>query len=52
MNVAESNLSGESFYHFRYMMYTTRKTILVDLPPTSAVIQGYLLQAYYFQAYP
>ena len=48
MNVAESNLSAESFYHLRYTMCTTRKTTLVDLPPISAVFQGHLLQAYCF----
>ena len=47
MKVAESNLSAEKFDHLRYMICTNRKTILVDLPPTSAAIQGHLLQAHY-----
>ena len=48
MIVAESNLSAESFDHLRHMICTNRKTTFVDLPPTSDVIQGHLLQAYYF----
>ena len=47
MIVAESNLSAESFDHSRHMICTNRKTTFVDLPPTSDVIQGHLLQAYY-----
>ena len=48
MKVAESKLSAESFDHLMYMICTNRKTTLVDLPPTSAAIQGRLLKAYYF----
>ena len=45
---AEWNLSAESLDHSRYMICTNRKTTFVDLPPTSAALQGHLLQAYYF----
>ena len=48
MKVAKSNLPAESFDHLRFMIYTNRKTTLVDLPLTSAAIQGHLLLAYYF----
>ena len=48
MKVAESNLSAGSFDHLRYLICTNRKATLADLPPTSAAIQGHLLQAYYF----
>ena len=49
VNVAESNVSAESFDLLRYMICTTRKTTIFDLPPSSAAIQSHLLQAYYFK---
>ena len=48
MNVAKSNLAAESLDYLRFMIYTNRKTTLVDLPLTSAAIQGHLLLAYHF----
>ena len=48
MKVAKSNLSAESFDNLRYMICTSKKTTFVDLPPTSAAIQGHLLHAYYY----
>ena len=48
MKVAGSNLSAESFGHLMYMICANRKTAIADLPPTSAAIQGHLLQAHYF----
>ena len=48
MNVDESNLSTKSFGYLRYMICTNRKTIPVDLPSTSAAIQGHLLKVNYF----
>ena len=48
MKVAKSNFPAESFDHLRFMIYTNRKITLVDLPLTSAAIQGHLLLAHYF----